>query len=344
MSYLNPYSRLQTIHSAQEILELAQNRSYKLSMKSSLRLPRLERTRIREIARVQEFAKQVKSRLRDAVEGFPTLEKLHPFYYELTDLIVGVDKLKQALGAVYNSTRPIENIADRHIAQLKTATDIREMKRARRAAKGRISSIVRATAGNLDLMIEARRVLVRLPGVNTTIPTIVCAGFPNVGKSTLVRAVSTAEPEIAYYPFTTKEVIVGHLTVGNQTIQIVDTPGILDRPMSQRNEIEKKAIAAVKYLANVILFMLDASETCGWTFEEQMNLYSEVKRSFPLTPTVIVLNKVDITPSDHLAVARAKLPGAFEIVASSGTGVAELMQEALSEVDLEESTPTSSPD
>jgi len=44
--------------------------------------------------------------------------------------------------------------------------------------------------------------------------TVVVAGYPNVGKSSFIRLVSTAEPEIAAYPFTTKGVIVGHRDLG----------------------------------------------------------------------------------------------------------------------------------
>jgi nucleolar GTP-binding protein len=331
---LNPFANIPTIMTAEEIIVFAHNRSTRLSMKSSLRMKKIERTRIREISRLQEFTKQVKTKLSEAVEQFPSVERLHPFYVELSEILVGNDKLKQSLGAVYNCIPPINDITDKHLQAIKLADDFRQMKKSRSAAKGRISSILRATAKNLDFIIEAKSILSKLPGIAPDSPTIVCAGFPNVGKSTLVKAVSTAEPEIAYYPFTTKSVIIGHLKVGNHSVQVVDTPGILDRPMAQRNEIEREAIAALKYLAHVIIFMIDPSETCGWTFEQQMNLLNEVQKMFPLNPLLIVLNKVDITPPDRLQVARAKLPKCHEIIAIDGTGVEKLMNDAVEEVDL----------
>jgi nucleolar GTP-binding protein len=80
--------------------------------------------------------------------------------------------------------------------------------------------------------------------------------------------------------------------------------------------------------------MMDPSETCGWPFDEQMNLYNEVRRMFAVSPMIVVFNKVDITPPDRLEAARSKLPGAREIVASEGVGVQELMKEAIDSVDL----------
>jgi nucleolar GTP-binding protein len=319
---------------AEEIVEFAHNRSVKISMKSSLRMKKLERTRIREITRLQEFTKHIKIKISEAVEQFPSIERLHPFYVELSEILVGNDKLKQSLGAVHNCIPPIDDITDKHLQAIKLAGDFRQMKKSRSAAKGRISSIIKATAKNLDFIIEAKKILSKLPGISPNSPTIVCAGFPNVGKSTLVKAVSTAKPEIAYYPFTTRSVIVGHLRVDNHSVQIVDTPGILDRPMAQRNEIEREAIAALKYLAHVIIFMVDPSEACGWTFDQQLNLLAEVQKMFPMNPILIAINKVDLTQPEKLAIAREKLPGSHEIIAIEGIGVEKLMRDAVEEVDL----------
>jgi len=320
--------------SAEEIIEFAHNRSTRISMKSSLRMKKLERTRIREITRLQEFSKQVKLKLSEAVEEFPSIERLHPFYVELSEILVGNDKLKQSLGAVYNCIPTIDDITDKHLQAIKLAGEFKQMKKSRSAAKGRISSLLRATAKNVDFIIEAKKTLSKLPGIAPNSPTIVCAGFPNVGKSTLVKAVSTAEPDIAYYPFTTRKVIIGHLRVDNHSVQIVDTPGILDRPMAQRNEIEREAIAALKYLAHVIIFMIDPSEACGWNFDQQLNLLAEVQKMFPMNPLLIVLNKVDITQPEMLAAARKRLPESHEIVAVEGVGVEKLMRDAVEEVDL----------
>jgi nucleolar GTP-binding protein len=334
MGRLNPFANIPTIMTAEEIIEFAHNRSVKISMKSSLRMKKLERTRIREITRLQEFSKQIKTKLSEAVEQFPSVDRLHPFYVELSEILVGNDKLKQSLGAVYKCIPPIDDITDKHLQAIKLAGEFRQMKKSRSAAKGRISSILRATAKNLDFIIEAKKTLSKLPGIAPNSPTIVCAGFPNVGKSTLVKAVSTAEPEIAYYPFTTRSVIIGHLRVDNHSVQIVDTPGILDRPMAQRNEIEREAIAALKYLAHVIIFMIDPSEACGWTFDQQLNLLAEVQKMFPMNPLLIVLNKVDITQPEKLAEARERLPDSHEIIAVEGVGVEKLLRAAVEEVDL----------
>jgi len=147
---------------------------------------------------------------------------------------------------------------------------------------------------NKDLLFlnDARNILRKLPAVHDE-PTIVVAGYPNVGKSSFVSMVTGARPEIAPYPFTTKGVSIGHFFRDNVRYQVLDTPGLLDRPMSDRNEIELQAITALKYLDAAVLFIVDASETCGYLVADQKRMLDEVRQQFDL-PVLVAANKSDL--------------------------------------------------
>ena len=80
---------------------------------------------------------------------------------------------------------------------------------------------------------------------------------------------------------------------GKKRYQIIDTPGLLDRPLTERNEIELQAISALRHLADVILFIIDPSETCGYEIERQLNLLEEIRREFRV-PILVVSNKCDL--------------------------------------------------
>ena len=75
---------------------------------------------------------------------------------------------------------------------------------------------------------------------------------------------------------------------------MIDTPGILDHPLDQRNTIEMQAITALAHLNAAILFLLDISETCGYTIDQQIDLFNSIKPLFQAKPLVIVLTKIDL--------------------------------------------------
>jgi nucleolar GTP-binding protein len=62
----------------------------------------------------------------------------------------------------------------------------------------------------LDL-VALQKDLKRIPVVELETPTVVLVGAPNVGKSSIVRVVSSGTPEVNDYPFTTRGVTIGHI-------------------------------------------------------------------------------------------------------------------------------------
>ena len=62
--------------------------------------------------------------------------------------------------------------------------------------------------------------------------------------------------------------------------QVLDTPGILDRPLEERNTIEMQSITAMAHLRAVVLYIVDASEQCG-SIKQQSDLFHPSSRSSP---------------------------------------------------------------
>lgn len=78
--------------------------------------------------------------------------------------------------------------------------------------------------------------------------------------------------EVQPYAFTTKSLYVGHTDYKYLKWQVVDTPGILDHALEERNTIEMQAITAMAHLRASILYIMDVSEQCGYSIEEQVKL------------------------------------------------------------------------
>ena len=86
--------------------------------------------------------------------------------------------------------------------------------------------------------------------------------------------------EVQPYAFTTKSLYVGHTDYKYLRWQVIDTPGILDRPLEERNTIEMQSITALAHLRAVVLYIVDISEHCGYSIEQQATLFHSIKPFF----------------------------------------------------------------
>ena len=103
----------------------------------------------------------------------------------------------------------------------------------------------------------------RLPSIDPNARTLLICGFPNVGKSSFINKITRADVEVQPYAFTTKSLYVGHTDYKYLRWQVIDTPGILDHPLEERNTIEMQAITALAHLRAAVLYVIDPSEQCG---------------------------------------------------------------------------------
>jgi len=279
------------------------------------------------IARTETFITDLTSQLESYVKNFPSIDKLPLFYQEIIDIKIDTDKLKKSLGAIDWARKTTLMVYSTQSSSIIKSGNVEFLKQKQKEIYGRVSSIVKQVDKNLVFLSNAQKILRTFPDLED-IPTVVIAGYPNVGKSSLIRQLSAAKPEVAQYPFTTKQIYVGHMekTVRyeKKQYQIIDTPGLLDRPLSERNNIEKQAIAALRHLADLIVFIFDPSETSGYQMSEQTLMLEDIKKLFCDVPFIIVENKVDVKNTGS---ANRK------ISCTTGEGIEELRQEILSVLD-----------
>ena len=258
----------------------------------------------KETRRIEVVSTILTEELKKMVESIPNLTEIPEFYSKLCHLLVNNDELKLSLGKLNGTVPVITKLAKDTVKEISKCKNAKECAHLRKTYYGRISSIINKQKETLEYLTQAADKLRTVPHLNLNMPCVVCAGAPNVGKSSLTAKISTFTPEISEYPFTTKGILIGNYKDEANFVyfQVVDTPGILDRPMENRNWIEQQAILALNLIASLVLFVFDPTMTSGYTFEHQKNLYFEIKEKFADPKNIavkVIINKIDLaTPEE----------------------------------------------
>jgi len=294
-----------TISTADELVGRAFHKAAKVQIADPDRKYRMKKT---SIAKLQSVAQYLDSTLSSYVKSFPSFDELHPFQRELLDLLLDLDRLKKSLGALDWARKKILELCGEKLRLMRRSFDLNVIDDEREEAYGRVASVMKQVKKDLDLLIWSREKIRKLPTIFPESPTVVIAGYPNVGKSMLVARLSSARPEVAPYPFTTKGMIVGHFTHKWRKYQVIDTPGLLDRPLRERNRIELQAILALRHLADVLVFLIDPTGACGATVEQQKELLSQIRKDFSESTIIEVQSKSDLKKTGE-ALAVSALTG-----------------------------------
>ena len=247
--------------------------------------------------KVKFVSKTVRKHLNKVARSWPNLDELPSFYRELIGVSIDIDGLKKALATLKRSDVALEKLEKIYQKKLRKRMEKEKAYQLRRVYYGRVKEVLRQIRRELKFLAEGRKRLLEFPDIQDAF-TIVIAGLPNVGKSSLLRAMTGAEPRVESYPFTTQSILLGYFEERHLRYQIIDTPGLLDRPLEDRNPIERQSVLALRHLADVVLYIFDPSETCGYTAKEQLNVFQEISANFNL-PVIPLVNKIDLFGENH---------------------------------------------
>ncbi|XP_064949367.1 nucleolar GTP-binding protein 1-like [Musa acuminata AAA Group] len=261
------------------------------------------------ISRLREFyMRKVKftqqnfhEKLSAIIDEFPRLDDIHPFYGDLLHVLYNKDHYKLALGQVNTARNIVGKIAKDYVRLLKYGDSLYRCKSLKVAALGRMCTVIKRISPSLAYLEQIRQHMARLPSIDPNTRTILICGYPNVGKSSFMNKITRADVDVQPYAFTTKSLFVGHTDYKYLRYQVIDTPGILDRPFEDRNIIEMCSITALAHLKAAVLFFLDVSGSCGYSIEQQAALFHSIKSLFMNKPLIVVCNKIDLQPLEGLS-------------------------------------------
>jgi len=295
------FKEIQTIPPSKQLVDICLSKTQRKT--PTVVHPGFKITRIRAfyMRKVKFCQTTFCERFEKILEDFPKIDDIHPFYADLCNVLYDRDHYKLALGQVNACKKILENIAKDYVRMMKFADSLYKAKMLKRAALGRMCTVVKKLTGSLSYLEEVRQHLGRLPSINPATRTLILTGYPNVGKSSFMNIVTSANVDVQPYAFTTRSLFVGHLDYNYVRWQVIDTPGILDHPLEERNTIEMTAVTALAHLPAAVLFFVDISEMCGYPLAQQVALFNSIKPLFQNRPLLILLNKTDLRKIEDLS-------------------------------------------
>ncbi|MBC8494786.1 50S ribosome-binding GTPase [archaeon] len=270
-------------------------------------MDRFSKSKVLEFEKIETVNDVLTSKLAKIIISFPNFDNLVEFYTELVSTLIDYKELKKSLGALNWAKKKIPEFSRQFKTSIRKTQDLQSIRRYGKEYYGRISSVMRQIRSNLEFLEETRKIMRNFPTIKEMF-TVAIAGFPNVGKSTLLSKLTTSKPDIQSYAFTTTTLNVGYIKENTVKIQFIDTPGTLNR-ISKMNEIEQIAYLAIKYCANMIIYVYDLSE--HYTLKDQEQLLENLKEFDK--PIVLYLSKTDILDKKKVAAFKKKVQAITDI-------------------------------
>uniref|UniRef100_A0A8C6PNV4 Nucleolar GTP-binding protein 1 n=1 Tax=Nothobranchius furzeri TaxID=105023 RepID=A0A8C6PNV4_NOTFU len=301
------FKKIMVVPTAKEFIDITLSKTQRKTPTVVHKHYQIHRIRHFYMRKVKFTQQNYHDRLTQILTDFPKLDDIHPFYADLMNVLYDKDHYKLALGQINIARNLIDNVAKDYVRLMKYGDSLYRCKQLKRAALGRMCTILKRQKSSLEYLEQVRQHLSRLPSIDPNTRTLLLCGYPNVGKSSFINKVTRADVDVQPYAFTTKSLFVGHMDYRYLRWQVVDTPGILDHPLEERNTIEMQAITALAHLRSAILYVTDVSEQCGHTLQEQLELFNNIRPLFTNKPLIIVANKCDVKKISELSEENQKI-------------------------------------
>jgi len=149
-------------------------------------------------------------------------------------------------------------------------------------------------------------------------------GFPNAGKSSLLRRISNARPKVADYPFTTLAPVLGTVeSPEGRQLTVADVPGLIEGA-SEGVGLGHEFLAHLER-ARLLLHVIDVSEDVAGHFHAIDRELHRYGAGLDERPQVVVLNKIDLVQDvPAFDVDDERVLRVYAVSCATGVGIAEL--------------------
>jgi len=161
MSY--NFKTITKIPDCTELIDLALSKTQRKTptvIRKGFAIQRIRKFYMRKVKFMQEA---VNEKLGGIVDQFPKLNDIHPFYADLMNILYDKDHYKLALGHINKAKGIVDNIANDYVRLLKYSDTLYRAKQLKKAALGRMCTLLKKLKSSLSYLEEVRKHIARLP-------------------------------------------------------------------------------------------------------------------------------------------------------------------------------------
>ena len=149
-------------------------------------------------------------------------------------------------------------------------------------------------------------------------------GFPNAGKSSLLRRISNAKPKVADYPFTTLAPVLSTVdSPEGRQLAVADVPGLIEGA-SEGVGLGHEFLAHLER-ARLLLHVIDVTEDIAGRFRAINVELEQYGAGLDERSQIVVLNKIDLVPEPPaFAVEDERVVRVYEVSCATGAGIEQL--------------------
>ena len=249
-----------------------------------------------EIQKIRFINKKAFQNIQNISKKFPNPKQMPEIYQQLLETSnTSLKEYEEALNKLKKIQYQLDELCSQYSRKIQYAKGHNTLKFQFKKFLGKFSSYFTKEEQVFVTLKEVSLFLSKLPTFKDIFTTAI-AGFPNVGKSTLMKKITNSDVEIQNYPFTTKGLMFGYIYHNEvPLIQFIDTPGLLGRDKS--NKIEQRAQIIIQQFASQLVFVLDLTTSCGYSIDQQLKLLKETTKLEK--PLIIYISKTDLFEQDE---------------------------------------------
>ncbi len=302
------FNKIPPVPTTIQILDITFRKAREHGQQKNLKGNWLQIIRAKEALKLDVVKDSICNKLEGILSSFPQTCDLPQFYQRLLTLTLEPAQLKKGLASLVWAEQQIKKFQKEYVHRVIKEKDPQKVKLLSGQAYGRISSVLKQISKQLEYLEECRQIMRTYPDIKEMF-TVCVYGFPNVGKTSLLNKLTGTKAKVAAYAFTTKSINSGFIEIKGHQIQMLDVPGTLARP-DKMNLIELQAELVLEELAKVIIFVMDLTQSCGYTIKQQEELLKKVHKK---KKVLVYLSKNDITAPEMLEEFKLKYYSLEEI-------------------------------